>query len=425
MTIAASDLLFYVGGAAFKKFGTLGRRTRPADQGGEDVAPTFARASVGTFLDGSGYVRTADAAGPRIEWVDGLPYLLLEPAATDRVTYSEQLDNAAWSKANCTISADAVTAPDGAMTADKIVESATTPTHDVNRQITIAAGEQVVWSGWFAGTNRYVRLRVSNGTTNGFQALFDLVNGTATSETNTGSGTLVRATIFGPVQGLYRCAIVGTVDSSTTSVFAFAILRNSGTANAGDSYAGDGVSFVTAWGLNFIRVAGAPTSYIQSVATGGARSADSVTLAYRQAPIAASYYLKFRERGTVFGYSHGLLLFTLGGSSSNSLKIIPNAAASYRYRATLTAATSVSATLAAGPSWDDPVELLLQIASDGTLTLTQSIDGAASTSATSGAAALPAAWASNQIAFGPGIALYAALGARGEHTLDEFRSWLP
>ena len=51
-------------------------------------------------------------------------YLLMEPAATNRCDYSEALDNAAWAKSNCTITANSIASPAGATTADTLTATA-------------------------------------------------------------------------------------------------------------------------------------------------------------------------------------------------------------------------------------------------------------------------------------------------------------
>lgn len=57
----------------------------------------------------------------------------LEATKTNLVGYSEQFDNAAWTKARSSITANLATAPDGTATADKLVEDTTTSnTHTIN-----------------------------------------------------------------------------------------------------------------------------------------------------------------------------------------------------------------------------------------------------------------------------------------------------
>lgn len=63
---------------------------------------------------------------------------LIEYAPHNLLTYSENFDNAVWAKSNATVTANAIVAPDGTLTADKL-EAATTTTTSVFQSITIAA----------------------------------------------------------------------------------------------------------------------------------------------------------------------------------------------------------------------------------------------------------------------------------------------
>jgi hypothetical protein len=76
------------------------------------------------------------------------------------VTYSEQIDNAAWTKTRTTVSANSITAPDGALTADTIVATATTNSFYVgSASISTTAGDIRRVSAYFkAGTMRYAAL---------------------------------------------------------------------------------------------------------------------------------------------------------------------------------------------------------------------------------------------------------------------------
>jgi hypothetical protein len=73
------------------------------------------------------------------------PYALIEPGATNRLLHSEQLDNAAWSKSAVTVTANAATAPDGSMTADKLTA---TSADSYCLQLIAGATGQHVFSVW-------------------------------------------------------------------------------------------------------------------------------------------------------------------------------------------------------------------------------------------------------------------------------------
>ena len=55
----------------------------------------------------------------------GCPSLLLEPQRTNLVTFSEQLDNAAWTKTNCTVLANQTSSPSGYVDADEVTTTST------------------------------------------------------------------------------------------------------------------------------------------------------------------------------------------------------------------------------------------------------------------------------------------------------------
>jgi hypothetical protein len=95
-----------------------------------DKGSEFSRASTATYINSSGLVATAAIDEPRYNYdpddLTAAPYLLVESAATNLLTYSEQFDNAAWTKNFTTVSANLIAAPDGNVTADKLTTSGNT-----------------------------------------------------------------------------------------------------------------------------------------------------------------------------------------------------------------------------------------------------------------------------------------------------------
>ena len=86
----------------------------------------FTRASTATRVNKDGLIDTVASGVPRLEYplIDGVvqdtPSLLLEPARTNIALYSEEFNNASWSKANLTVTANQAISPDGNVTADEI-----------------------------------------------------------------------------------------------------------------------------------------------------------------------------------------------------------------------------------------------------------------------------------------------------------------
>ena len=83
------------------------------------------RASSATYVDGDGLIKTT-------------PVNLL--------TYSEELDNAGWTKERTTVTSNAILAPDGTNTADLLVEDTATGTHSCKQTESLTSGVSYVLS---------------------------------------------------------------------------------------------------------------------------------------------------------------------------------------------------------------------------------------------------------------------------------------
>lgn len=193
--------------------------------------------------------------------------LLIEESRTNLVTYSEQFDNAAWTKSNATVTADAVVSPDGTADADKLVEDTATNSHFVGRNVTVTASATLIYSVYVKAAERSVfNLRISDGVT-GFARKFDVSNGTSSTEDVASTSP---ATVYGMESvgnGWWRCYVGCTMSSGTTSNIQLRL------NNSGDSYTGDGTSGIYIWGAQ-MEVGAFATSYIPTVASQVTRAAD-------------------------------------------------------------------------------------------------------------------------------------------------------
>lgn len=149
----------------------------------------------------------------------GLRYGSSLRAKTNMFLYSDQLDNAKWTKTSTTISANAVADPlDGATVADKVVEVAASAEHLISQTANLRQTDHNTFSVYAkaAGQN-YIRLKMT-GDAGTVSAFFNLSTGAvvAAGMDNTGNGTGIRASIeeVDGQTGWYRCQITGICDTA-------------------------------------------------------------------------------------------------------------------------------------------------------------------------------------------------------------------
>ena len=239
-----------------------------------DSRVTFTRttgaSNPATYVNSSGVVTTATDNEPRFDYDPvtlACKGLLIEESRSNVATYSEQFDNAAWLKTRATISADAVAAPDGNTTADKLVETATTGAHSIQSATTTIASATYTGSCYIKAGERTWAL-ISIGVSTAGLAYFNLSTGAV--GTTTGGYT---ASTVNMGNGWWRCIITGTI--AVTSDRAMAVYTATG--NGTFSYAGDGTSGIYVWGAQ-LEAGAFATSYIPTTSAALTRNADVATM---------------------------------------------------------------------------------------------------------------------------------------------------
>lgn len=191
--------------------------------------------------------------------------VLIEESRTNLLLWSEDFTNAEWSKSRATVSANVVTAPDGSVTADKLVEDTSDNIHLIRSSTTEAtAGDWLVFSFYVKSTERNAAASVAGI---GFNiASFDLTDLSVIS--NIG----VDITHIVDVGNGWRRIVVAKQaenDSSTCR----------GTVevyNGGRTYTGDGTSGIYIWGAQ-LEEGSTPSSYIPTTDSPVTRAADNVS----------------------------------------------------------------------------------------------------------------------------------------------------
>lgn len=165
--------------------------------------------------------------------------LYIEGARTNVSSHSVAVQN--WASDGCTLIADALSAPDGTITADLVKETVGSGHHRV-KQMGVSIAPGVYTASIFArSTTRAIRITLFDGG-GGWQSIadFDLVTGTVTSSLGS---TLISARIMPYANGWYRCVLVGNCVTASANAQMLVNL----TAGA-PIYNGDGVSGAYLWG---------------------------------------------------------------------------------------------------------------------------------------------------------------------------------
>jgi hypothetical protein len=168
-------------------------------------------------------------------------------AEENLLAYSQEFENASgWSTSNASVVADVETAPDGTLTADKLVENTNTSSHTVNASgVSLTSGLAYTFSVFAKkGERTIIRplLPVTSfsGGIESRGAWFDLDAGVLLSQ----GEAVISASISALPNGWYRVSITGTCVSSGSGGFILGL----STGDEVSSYTGDGTSGLFLWG---------------------------------------------------------------------------------------------------------------------------------------------------------------------------------
>ena len=239
-----------------------------------DSRITFTRSTTATRTNSSGVIESVAINGARFDYdpVTQAPKgLLIEESRTNLVKYSEQFDNAAWTKTASTITANTIVSPDGALDADKLIETATTGAHFVLYGVAALTGAYSVTCYVKAAERTNVMFVVLGGTTQRGVG-FNLTTGTTYTEA---IGGIVPPDLPSSMtnvgNGWWRCQMSWTANGQTAA----RIYTDGGTGTG--STTGDGYSGLYIWGAQ-LEAGAFATSYIPTVASQVTRAADAAVM---------------------------------------------------------------------------------------------------------------------------------------------------
>lgn len=239
-----------------------------------DPRITFSRSSSATYVDSDGSIKAAPDGVARFdhdpETGESLG-LLIEESRTNSLTYSAEFDNAGWTKSRTTITANAVTAPDGTTTADKLIRNTDNNINVIYQ--TVSLSQTTYTLSIFAKKGEYNFCTLNLPNTQGWDAdryiSVDLRDGSYAVSANAPTSTSVIAY----PDGWYRISITHAASTTVTRGGYIEARSSSGYG----SQAGDGTSGIYIWGAQ-LEAASFPTSYIPTAGSTVTRAADVASI---------------------------------------------------------------------------------------------------------------------------------------------------
>ena len=171
---------------------------------------TATRAGVATFTDANGLIASAPANTVRVDHVDGVPMILVEPSATNLVPYSEDFSNSLYTKRNSTVTSG-FSSPDGLNNAFKLTAAANEG--DVYFVLGGGGGTTKAVSVFAKAASATSELIIQELGYTGRSTKFNLNSGAITFSNSAGTSTIQNVG-----DGWFRCTHIETYSSGQNTL---------------------------------------------------------------------------------------------------------------------------------------------------------------------------------------------------------------
>ena len=259
----------------------------------------FTRSTTATRVNSAGLIEASAVNVPRLDYLNSTcPKLLLEPQRSNSAQYSEQFNNAYWSKVNCSETTNSATSPDGGSNADKIIfdnGQSTSFLVDYAQPATVGTYTASIFAKAAGFTSmRISAFSVEDGETT---VIYNLSTGVITSGANHG-------TITNYGNGWYRCTHTKTFTGLTGKQFQYC--RTTVTGNGVDGFLVYGAQ---------VEAGAYATSYIPTLGAAVTRGADATLKTGISSLIGTEFTLFYDGFETTGGNSSRYIVLKGAGST--------------------------------------------------------------------------------------------------------------
>jgi hypothetical protein len=244
----AGNLFLYVGTSAGN--GNVGALNMGSTIGSYELVFVATATTTYISISSSGSALANDYF--RVDNVSVREMPVLKWAPHNLLRYSEQFDNAAWTKTNSTVTANAVASPEGTQTANLIRETSNNAEHFILQSFSATAGVAVTGVAFAKAENRnFFRLAYGSAAGNPFAervAWFDLSDGSLGTQPTGDSSSSI--TSLG--NDWYLCSLTIIPDNTGSIPFVLAV-SDADYGSGSATYTGDGSSGIYGWGAHVFR----------------------------------------------------------------------------------------------------------------------------------------------------------------------------